>query len=101
MKKNSEPIEVFSVQLSTAVQRDIPLYIGEMCLRNRQNSDAGYFGKLFITDTGTHTFTVGQNREDIEKNSKILGEYTIDYLEDDIRAFRMFKIADDFMACFN
>jgi len=101
MNKNSDHIEVFAVELSTPAKGDIPLYIGEMYPRNPKDPDAGYLGILFISFTGTHTFTVGKDREEIEAKSRILGEYTIDYLRDDIRRFRMFKIAEDFMACFN
>lgn len=92
MSGNSYSNEIFAVCLEELKKNN--LFIGELIPRNNSNPDEGYFGRTFITYDGTHTFTEGKNRNEVERKSTELVRFTIDYFIDDLKEARMFQIAN-------
>ncbi|MFW6351336.1 MAG: hypothetical protein ACOC2E_03030 [Bacteroidota bacterium] len=77
------------------------LYIGEISLREKENPDAGYFGKIFLDKQDTYILIMGKNRYEIESNAMFLAAYTLNYLMNDLYQARTFKPAEGLPAPLN
>ncbi|WP_016777112.1 hypothetical protein [Anaerophaga thermohalophila] len=90
--KNYDFKEIYSVHLEES--EDPPFFMGELIPRSKNRNENKYFGRTFITYDGTYTYTIGRNRNEIERKSTELARYTLTRLPDALEKARMFMIGD-------